>query len=556
MSGMRNHWLRPSGRAQMRWLALLLAGALLLTGTSRHMTYSHRERLTPTDPDRRLSGMDTFALGLVLGGMRGPLVMYLWPSTEEQKQENDLEDINTKIELIRMLQPEFDSVHLFQMWNLAYNLSVKMAGYPNKYSVILSALDYGREVDKERSHNVNILAQMGDIYFNKLGGAAEKRYYGDRMRRESMPRPAGQAAPQRDAGLQRTSHEPVLVRDANGRMVIDPKLLVARRAFRSTDTGEEYTGAEYQFLEQFCTPEMGGFPYGVPPQAIGYNYFERARLLMHATSQRHIHFGESVMDARPAVTLRMWGDDEMERARRLEGALFGKKLTDDKWDDRVELERVTGDIAVGTSVAPGPFENRTMLRGTDPRPRSAAEVLDEALFTYQRSRQLAKMAMAAYDRHIRNERFGGAMAGTGLQSTLDALEASEVTLEADRAYLELLGNAGKLRPLAAEKESQLRQAALKAYQRVIDAHYRLMLKYYVAPEVAAASYPTINGQKIDRTTVGGVDPKLLPEIFQATRAHIQQKLGGGDAHAADIYEYMTRINRAKVRMDSLNAGAR
>ena len=50
--------------------------------------------------------------------------MILWTSSESQKNEKDLEGFDTKVEWIRLLQPEFDTVHVFQVWNKAYNISV------------------------------------------------------------------------------------------------------------------------------------------------------------------------------------------------------------------------------------------------------------------------------------------------------------------------------------------------------------------------------------------------------------------------------------------------
>ena len=60
--------------------------------------------------------------------------MFLWTSSENQKTDRNLQDIDTKIELIRMLQPEFVSVHIFQIWNKAYNLSVQMSNLASKYA--------------------------------------------------------------------------------------------------------------------------------------------------------------------------------------------------------------------------------------------------------------------------------------------------------------------------------------------------------------------------------------------------------------------------------------
>ena len=67
--------------------------------------------------------MPSFATALLLGGLRGPLVMFLWPNSETSKREHHLEDVDTEIEWIRLLQPEFDTVHLFQIWNKAYATS-------------------------------------------------------------------------------------------------------------------------------------------------------------------------------------------------------------------------------------------------------------------------------------------------------------------------------------------------------------------------------------------------------------------------------------------------
>jgi len=171
-------------------LSILLIISLLATAAMRVLVQDRHDALLPRPRvASRLSGLDSFALGLLLGGLRGPLVMVLWASSENQKINKDLEDIDTKIDLIRRLQPEFDSVHIFQMWNKAYNLSVMMANIQNKYAAILDGLDYGRSVLEQRADNLNVLYQMGEIYFNKLGNPvgnpADKRYYNARVAAEN-----------------------------------------------------------------------------------------------------------------------------------------------------------------------------------------------------------------------------------------------------------------------------------------------------------------------------------------------------------------------------------
>src|SRR5215212_4113491 len=84
-----------------------------------------------------LGSMNSFALALLLGGLRGPLAMVLWATSEAQKADRNLEDFDTKVEWIRLLQPEFDTVHMFQIWNKAYNISVQYAALPNRYLTII-----------------------------------------------------------------------------------------------------------------------------------------------------------------------------------------------------------------------------------------------------------------------------------------------------------------------------------------------------------------------------------------------------------------------------------
>ena len=138
-------------------VALLATGAMQML-VQRQRTKMHARGAAGQQSNSSLSRMDSYALALLLGGLRGPLVMFLWTQSESQKGNRDLQGLDTQIEWIRLLQPEFDTVHLFQIWNKAYNLSVQMAALSNKYATILDAIDYARSVDSERPNNINIFA--------------------------------------------------------------------------------------------------------------------------------------------------------------------------------------------------------------------------------------------------------------------------------------------------------------------------------------------------------------------------------------------------------------
>ncbi len=187
-------------------IAVTLIAALALSAVTRDWARVLRMRSETYVPmgqarDSSLANMDSFALALLLGGLRGPLVMMLWTSSESQKSDKNLEDFDTKVEWIRLLQPEFDTVHIFQVWNKAYNISVQMVSLANKYSAILDAIDYAQSVEAQRPNDINMIYAIGGIYFDKLGLSTEKHYYMKRVRAESLPHPMRQKLCAQRSGL-------------------------------------------------------------------------------------------------------------------------------------------------------------------------------------------------------------------------------------------------------------------------------------------------------------------------------------------------------------------
>src|SRR6185503_1775201 len=187
----RTRTLRPSRGRSAILITIILA--LIASGVFQQWAYSFRARAVNANrpagaaPPSRLANLDSFSLALLLGGLRGPLVMFLWTSSETQKSEKDLESFDTQVELIRLLQPEFASVHLFQMWNKAYNISVQMASLGNKYAAILDAIQYGELTDRSNPNDINIIMTIGSLYADKLGNSTEKEYYRKRVRTETLP---------------------------------------------------------------------------------------------------------------------------------------------------------------------------------------------------------------------------------------------------------------------------------------------------------------------------------------------------------------------------------
>jgi hypothetical protein len=500
----------PAGEAARRGTrgrfatVVVMIVALVLAGVTRQAAQSLRgasQAAAGASSGATLSSMNSFALALLLGGLRGPLVMLLWTSSESQKTEKNLEDFDTKVEWIRLLQPEFDTVHIFQIWNKAYNISVQMASVANKYTTILDAIDYAKGVDAQRPNNINIVHAIGSVYADKLGGSNEKRYYIEQVRKQSKPHTVRQRLNRDDPGWRRLEMDPLL--DEKGNLL--PHLLKGNnvRPVSPLTAAEWNTGAELQYLEKYQP-----FPYGVSPLAIGYNYLKRAQVLQTVGKQRHAQLSDLVVDSRPALALKAWADEEWERGRRVELAAFHKPLP----AERGELELPTAQIP----LTPPP----------DP------SVLDEAVFSYDRASQLMRDAEEEYKRHLRSY--------TNNASTYQ-LHLSEVALArdlmgADRDYLKAM------RATGAER-TKLATAAAEQYLRAMHQSEYVILKYYVDDETAEkAGYKRA---EIDRTPVQQFE-SLIGKVYDQIN-----RPGYFDAHEEDRGEFERYARRSVTRLQTL-----
>jgi hypothetical protein len=516
---------RATGRTGA--VALLIASLVASAGL-RHLAVGIQRG--EAAPARRsaasgasLAGMDTYAIALLLGGLRGPLVMVLWANSEAQKTSRDLEGVDTQIEWIRLLQPEFDAVHRFQMWNKAYNLSVQMVGLGNKYTTILDALDYGRNVDAERSDNIDIIKQIGMIYSAKLGDShPERYYYRERLRKETRHRdPAAGAAIRKDqTGFQRLAHDPLLDEAGN---VLPQYTQPSRQRPADWPAGKDfYDGSDLQYL-----PALQPYPYGVSPFALGYNYHKRSQVLMRETGEVPTQESASVVDAQPAVTLKAWAEEEWERGRRLEAKAFGATLP----PERFEQELVTAGLPLGGDGA-----------GV-----KDAEALAEALYAYDTIDRLVVASRAEYERHLADPEY--ITKRTLYAPHLDILTALRSYATADAAYLRAMAAA----PGSPERAELIRTAA-DGYRNAIRDWGLLTLRYYTDMNVAEAVLPP----GVTRANIGtgglgsatAVTEQDVMRLLSATRLEIQRR-GGTDENAGDRTEYDTYIRRCLERLQHL-----
>jgi hypothetical protein len=488
-------------------LVFLLILSLIGAGVARDWAAGVRGKTVSageTNSATPLSRMDSFALGLLLGGLRGPLVMILWTSSESQKQQKDLEDFDTKVEWIRLLQPEFDTVHIFQIWNKAYNISVLEASLPNKYLTILDALDYADKVNRERPDDINIVYAIGGVFFDKLDQSSEKDYYRQRVREETLPHHKTQTLSKDDPAWRPLQLDAVL--DDKGNILPDKLAPTSTLLTDPSDPTQRYDGSDLQFLAKYQP-----YPDGISPVALGYNYMERAAQLQNLGHQRHAQLSDMVVDSRPALALKFWAEEDLERGRQLELAALGRDIPSDRNDLEVAGSAIPLDLPLTKEQRAG---------------------LDHARSVYALVSRLAADSLSQFQHHVL--RFMRNLATARIH--MDILKADVDLAGGDRDYLAAILAEPSARPA-------LLATAKAEYRRALVAEEIMMLRYYMTDASAKEILPP----GIDRTTLEKIDPNALgPMVEELKRRAL---LPGANAEDPDdVKEQMSYIGRLNTRL--------
>jgi hypothetical protein len=489
-----------------------LIGAAVLRGVSLDFQNTNIGQRHLGTSQGTLGNMNSYALALLLGGLRGPLVMFLWTTSENQKTDRDLEDLDTKIEWIRMLQPEFDTVHLFQMWNKAYNLSVLMASPANKYSIIMEAIGYGKKVDAERPGDLNILQAIGGIYSGKLAASnlPEAPFYMRQFREESMTAENRKLAFPEDAKSfqQLSDMKPLL--DANNDLRAD---LISPQHSRPAQLAPDAPYNDGSLLEYLA--KYKHFPDGVSPQAMAYNYSKRAQVAMASEAQKPLQLSPMVIDSQPGLMLKMWAEDELERGHEQAARAYGLKLTSDVMGNSQLLAQV-------------PLNQPIVDR----------HALDGALYSYELTGRLCVDATAEIRRHVSAPQYAARI--TLYRAHLDDLTAVQHVTGADHDYLAATVASGQQRTL-------LLQSSLERYRQARLVTERIQLETYTEAEVLADPdfLPEYNNHaKILKLPEGLVDTAYNRSLVIAQKVR-------ASAFNQERSDYGRIVSRCVSRIDAL-----
>ncbi len=102
-------------------------------------------RIVPGEAVRDLSDLPTETATLVLGGFRGPYVVWLWMNTQDEKQKKVHFNLIDRYRQIAALQSDYPQVWTFLAWDLGWNESVQWQSQEQRYQWIRRAIEFLRE---------------------------------------------------------------------------------------------------------------------------------------------------------------------------------------------------------------------------------------------------------------------------------------------------------------------------------------------------------------------------------------------------------------------------
>jgi len=196
------------GRPWTRQLLLAMAAVLLLVAAGMLQPLLDRQsrqyRLNPPEV------VENYPLKTLLtvapGGLRAPLVSYLWIRAEKLKEKGRHYEAMQLADLICKLQPNFAGVWAFQAWNMAWNISVTTHTPEERWLWVHNAIKLLRDQGIPQNRRSLVLyKELGWIYYHKMSRymdemhLAYKQRWAARMQRLLAAPPYGTVAETIDA---------------------------------------------------------------------------------------------------------------------------------------------------------------------------------------------------------------------------------------------------------------------------------------------------------------------------------------------------------------------
>jgi len=117
------------------------------------------------------------SMSLATLGMRGVAANLLWGQAIKYKKTENWDALKATLNQITKLQPNFESVWVFQAWNLAYNVSVEFDDFRHRYHWVKKGINYLIDGTRYNRSMPSLLHEVGWFFQHKLGRADERRQY-------------------------------------------------------------------------------------------------------------------------------------------------------------------------------------------------------------------------------------------------------------------------------------------------------------------------------------------------------------------------------------------
>lgn len=112
-------------------------------------------------------------LKLATFGLRGVAANLLWNQADRYKMTENWSKLESVLDQISYLQPNFVSVWRFQGWNLAYNVSAEWDDYRGRYYWVLKGTNYVHGGQAYNARDVRLVWDEGWFTGHKIGRADE-----------------------------------------------------------------------------------------------------------------------------------------------------------------------------------------------------------------------------------------------------------------------------------------------------------------------------------------------------------------------------------------------
>ena len=123
---------------------------------------------------------------LLLGGLRGVAVDFLWARAIARHEEKKYYELLTINNLISKLQPNFPAVWIFQAWNMAYNIAHEWDLAQNKWKWIRTGLNFAKKGAVKNPNSGDLFFEIGYMYLNLFDQRYFKYadYYREQLKKE------------------------------------------------------------------------------------------------------------------------------------------------------------------------------------------------------------------------------------------------------------------------------------------------------------------------------------------------------------------------------------